>query len=112
MIAHSPCIAHGYDLLKSPQQQKRAIDSGMWPLYHYDPARVDRGESPLVLDSPEPRLDVAKYMEQEARFRMVELRSSERYAELLDSARDAVKQRRALYEQMAKIHLPQEHHHG
>ena len=112
VIAHSPCIAHGYDLLKSPQQQKRAIDSGMWPLYHYDPARVDRGESPLVLDSPEPRLDVAKYMEQEARFRMVELRSSERYAELLDSARDAVKQRRALYEQMAKIHLPQEHHHG
>ena len=33
---------------------------------------------------------------------MVELRSSTRYAELLDAARDAVKQRRALYEQMAK----------
>jgi pyruvate-ferredoxin/flavodoxin oxidoreductase len=112
VIAHSPCIAHGYDLLKSPQQQKRAIDSGMWPLYHYDPSRVDQGESPLVLDSPEPRLDVAKYMEQEARFRMVELRSSTRYAELLDAARDAVKQRRALYEQMAKIHLPPEHQHG
>ena len=109
VIAHSPCIAHGYDLIKSPQQQKRAIDSGMWPLYHYDPSRVDRGESPLVLDSPEPRLDVAKYMENEARFRMVELRSSERYAMLLDAARDGVKQRRALYEQMAKIHLPPEH---
>jgi pyruvate-ferredoxin/flavodoxin oxidoreductase len=112
VIAHSPCIAHGYDLLKSPQQQKRAIDSGMWPLYHYDPSRVDKGESPLVLDSPEPRLDVAKYMEQEARFRMVELRSSERYQQLLAASRDAIKQRRALYEQMAKIHLPPEHQHG
>ena len=112
VIAHSPCIAHGYDLVKSPQQQKRAVDSGMWPLYHYDPARVDQGESPLVLDSPEPRLDVARYMENEARFRMVELRSSERYAMLLDAARDGVKQRRALYEQMAKIHLPPEHRNG
>lgn len=112
VIAHSPCIAHGYDLIKSPQQQKRAVDSGMWPLYHYDPLRVDRGESPLVLDSPEPRLDVARYMENEARFRMVELRSSERYAMLLDAARDGIKQRRALYEQMAKIHLPPEHHNG
>ena len=112
VIAHSPCIAHGYDLIKSPQQQKRAVDSGMWPLYHYDPARVAAGESPLVLDSPEPRLDVAKYMENEARFRIVELRSSERYAMLLDAARDGVKQRRALYEQMAKIHLPPEHDNG
>jgi len=112
VIAHSPCIAHGYDLIKSPQQQKRAVDSGMWPLYHYDPSRVDRGESPLVLDSPEPRLDVAKYMENEARFRMVELRSRERYAMLLEAARDGVKQRRALYEQMAKIHLPPEHQNG
>ena len=85
VIAHSPCIAHGYDLIKSPQQQKRAVDSGMWPLYHYDPSRVDRGESPLALDSPEPRLD---------------------------AARDGVKQRRALYEQMARIHLPPEHQHG
>jgi hypothetical protein len=43
---------------------------------------------------------------------MVELRSSERYAMLLDAARDGVKQRRALYEQMSKIHLPPEHRNG
>jgi pyruvate-ferredoxin/flavodoxin oxidoreductase len=71
---------------------------------------VDRDEAPLVLDSPEPKLDVSKYMEQEARFRMVELRWPERYAALMEAARDGVKQRRALYEQMARIHLPPEHH--
>ena len=75
-----------------------------------DPRRVDRNEAPLVLDSPEPRLDITKYMEQEARFKMVELRSPERYAELVEAARDGVQQRRALYEQMARIHLPTEHH--
>jgi pyruvate-ferredoxin/flavodoxin oxidoreductase len=51
-------------------------------------------------------------MEQEARFRMVELRSPERYAMLLRAAREAVQQRWSLYEQLAKIHVPEEGHHG
>jgi pyruvate-ferredoxin/flavodoxin oxidoreductase len=112
IIAHSPCVAHGYDLVHSQTQQKRAIESGAWPLYRFDPSRVDRGEAPLVLDSGPARLDVAAYMEHEARFRMVELRSPARYAALLEAARDGIKQRRALYEQLARIHLPPEKTHG
>jgi pyruvate-ferredoxin/flavodoxin oxidoreductase len=108
IIAHSPCIAHGYDLVHSPLQQKRAIDSGMWPLYRFDPARIDLGEAPLVLDSGPAKLDVSKYMENEARFRMVELRSPERYAMLVEASRAAVRQRRSLYEQLAGIHVPPE----
>ncbi len=112
VIAHSPCIAHGYDLVHSAAQQKRAIDSGMWPLYRFDPKRLDRGESPLVLDSGPAKLDVAKCMENEARFRMVELRSPERYKALVESARRAVKERRSLYEQLSRIHLPPEKTNG
>ncbi len=112
VIAHSPCIAHGYDLVKSPAEQKRAVDSGMWPLYRFDPARVERGLAPLVLDSGAAKLDVAKYMENEARFRMVELRSPERYAMLVAAAREAVHQRRALYEHLSRVHLPSEKTHG
>jgi pyruvate-ferredoxin/flavodoxin oxidoreductase len=51
-------------------------------------------------------------MESEARFRMVELRSPERYAMLVDAAREAVRQRRALFEQLAQVHLPKESTHG
>jgi pyruvate-ferredoxin/flavodoxin oxidoreductase len=112
LIAHSPCIAHGYDLVRSPAQQKRAIDSGAWPLYRFDPRRIEKGEPPLVLDSGEPRLDIAEYMQNEARFRMVELRDPERYAELTARAREAVHQRRALYEQLARVRLPSEPAHG
>jgi pyruvate-ferredoxin/flavodoxin oxidoreductase len=112
VIAHSPCIAHGYDMVQSPKQQKRAIDSGMWPLYRYDPSRVEHDEAPLVLDSGPLKLDVKAYMESEARFRMVELRDPDRYAMLLDAARDGVKQKRALYEQLARVHLPKGEHHG
>jgi pyruvate-ferredoxin/flavodoxin oxidoreductase len=70
--------------------------------------RNARGEAPLVLDSRAPHLDVAAYMEQEARFRMVELRSPERYAMLLDAAREGVRQRWSLYEQLSKVRTPVE----
>jgi len=112
VIAHSPCIAHGYDLAHSATQQKRAIECGVWPLYRFDPARALRGEAPLVLDSGKPRLDVSVYMENEARFRMVELRSPERYAMLVEAARAGVRQRQSLYEQLAGIHVPAEKQNG
>ena len=106
IIANSPCIAHGYDLVQAPAQQRRAIASGAWLLYRFDPARISRGEPPLQMDSGPPHLDLAEYMAQEARFRMVELRSPARYRALLDAAREVVRQRRALYEQLSAIHLP------
>ena len=109
IIAHSPCIAHGYDLVHSPTQQHRAINSGAWPLYRFDPRRIEQDEAPLVLDSGDPKLDISHYMENEARFRMVELRSPERYAELLAAARRGVQQKRSLYRQLSNIHLPAEH---
>jgi pyruvate-ferredoxin/flavodoxin oxidoreductase len=102
VIAHSPCIAHGYDLVHSPQQQKRAVDSGVWPLFRFDPSRAERGEAPLLLDSGAPTVDVAAYMGNEARFRMVELRDPERYGRLVSAAREAVRDRRALYETLAQ----------
>jgi pyruvate-ferredoxin/flavodoxin oxidoreductase len=106
LIAHSPCVAHGYDLVRSPAQQRRAVSSGMWPLYRFDPRRVALGEAPLVLDSADARTDVGEYMEHEARFKMVELRDPERYAMLVQAAREGVRAREALYHQLAGIHLP------
>lgn len=108
IIAASPCIAHGYDLAQSPRQQRRAIAAGALIPYRFDPARIARGEAPLQLDAPEPTLDMADYMAQEARFRMVELRSPERARALLQAAREGVRQRQALYRQLSGIHLPTE----
>ena len=48
IIAYSHCIAHGYDLRFGAEQQKLAVNSGVWPLYRYDPRRVAQGEPPLV----------------------------------------------------------------
>ncbi len=105
VIAHSPCIAHGYDLVHSPEQQKRAIQAGALLLYRYDPRRIDVGEAPLVLDSGPATLPMRKYMEEEARFRMVELADPDRYLRLVAAAERAAHERRAFYEELAKLRV-------
>jgi len=108
VIAHSPCIAHGYDLAHSPAQQRRAIDSWAWPLYRFDPRRIGRGEAPLQLDSTRARIPMRQYMEEEARFRMLELRDPQRYELLLQAAEHAAIERRELYRQLAGIHFEED----
>ena len=48
IIAYSHCIAHGYDMAYGAEQQKLAVDSGVWPLYRFDPRRPAQGQPPLA----------------------------------------------------------------
>ncbi len=102
IIAYSHCIAHGYDMAFGLDQQKLAVDSGYWPLMRFDPRRRAAGEPPLVLDSGPPKINLGKYVRNEARYRIVEQASPERFATLLAAAERHVREQYALYEQMAK----------
>ena len=51
IIAYSHCIAHGFDMRKGLDQQKLAVQSGAWPVYRYNPAWIDEGKNPLMIDS-------------------------------------------------------------
>ncbi len=105
IIAYSHCIAHGYDLVHGLDQQKLAVDSGIWPLYRFDPRRVAQGKPPLQLDSPAPKISAGEYLRNEARFRMAEKFDPRRFQRLMRTAeRDAVT-RYALYQQLAGISL-------
>ncbi len=68
VIAYSHCIAHGYDLRNALLQQKRAVLSGHWPLYRYDP----RLPQPLQLDSKSPSIPLEEYAYAEGRYRMLQ----------------------------------------
>jgi pyruvate-ferredoxin/flavodoxin oxidoreductase len=101
IIAYSHCIAHGYDMAYGLEQQKLAVDAGYWPLYRYDPRRVTEGQNPLVLESGAPKIDLGKFVRNEARFRMVEQSFPERFKRLLEAAQIEVRQRFAMYETLA-----------
>jgi pyruvate-ferredoxin/flavodoxin oxidoreductase len=106
LIAYSHCIAHGYDMALGAQQQKKAVDSGVWPLYRFDPRRLREGRPPLELDSPRPRISPRDYMRGETRFRMVERRDPERFKRLLRMAEEQAAERFAVYEQLAGLTVP------
>ncbi len=71
IIAYSHCIAHGINMSTAMQNQKAAVNSGQWLLYRYDPRRAERGENPLQLDTPKPKLPVEQFLMMENRFKML-----------------------------------------
>ena len=61
-------MEHGYPLRLGPEHMKIAVDSGLWPLFRFDPRRIKDGQNPLQLDSKEPSIGVGEFMRQERRF--------------------------------------------
>ncbi|MBN1355739.1 pyruvate:ferredoxin (flavodoxin) oxidoreductase [bacterium] len=103
IVAYCPCIAHGINMEKQLDEQKKAVKSGHWPLYRFDPRRISRGLNPLQLDSSEPSINIEDYMYGEIRYKALKLSNPERAAELLELAREDVVGRNNLLRQMAKI---------
>ena len=106
IIAYSHCIAHGYDMAQGAAQQKLAVESGVWPLYRFDPRRLVKGEAPLNLDYGPPKPKVAEYMRNESRFRVIERADPARFKQFLDEAQAAAIRRYSGYQQLAEIRLP------
>jgi pyruvate-ferredoxin/flavodoxin oxidoreductase len=107
IIAYSHCIAHGFDLSLGHEQQKLAVESGLWPLYRFDPRRVAEGLPALQIDSTlEPKADIMDFMMGEARFRVVQKMDPTRFAGLVENARAGVRQKMALYKHMSELVLP------
>ncbi len=102
IIAYTHCIAHGYDMRFGLDQQNRAVKSGYWPLYRYDPRRVQQGKNPLQLDSKAPSLPLKEYMYQEGRFSVLTRSHPERAAELLAKAELDVSEQWEQYERRAQ----------
>jgi pyruvate-ferredoxin/flavodoxin oxidoreductase len=107
IIAYSHCIAHGYDMAFGMAQQKLAVDSGVWPLYRFDPRRTATGEPPMHLDYGPPRARVADYMRNESRFRVIERSDPVQFKHFLKLATEEARKRYAVYQQLAEITVPQ-----
>jgi pyruvate-ferredoxin/flavodoxin oxidoreductase len=82
------------------------VDSGVWPLYRFDPVRLANGEPPLHLDYGPPKAKVADYMGNESRFRMVERADPERYKKFIEESQEAARRRYIVYKQLAGISVP------
>jgi pyruvate-ferredoxin/flavodoxin oxidoreductase len=103
ILAYSHCIAHGYDLAHGADQQKLAVDSGHWPLFRFDPRRLQKGEAPLQMDSGAPKVPMLQYVRNETRYRMIEQQNPEHFQKLMAQAQLDTTNRYSVYEQLAKL---------
>jgi len=71
IIAYSHCIAHGINMAHGLSQQKKAVETGSWTLYRYNPLLAAQQQNPLKLDSKPPKGHVRDYALNETRFKML-----------------------------------------
>ena len=86
IIAYSHCVAHGYDLKYGMEQQKKAVECGLWPIFRFNPELQAQGENPMILDYKAPKLNVKDFMYNETRFKMVEKMDKEAALSYLTTA--------------------------
>jgi pyruvate-ferredoxin/flavodoxin oxidoreductase len=103
IVAYSHCIAHGYDMRNGLDQQKKAVASGHWPLYRYDPRLAKENKNPFQLDSKAPSITLDKYVYNETRYRMLTQSDEGRAEDLLKLAQEDVKERWKMYERLAGV---------
>ena len=70
IIAYAPCINHGIrgGMGISQTEEKRAVESGYWNLYRYNPALIAEGKNPFSLDSKEPTSSYRDFILNEVRY--------------------------------------------
>ena len=100
IIAYAPCINHGIDMSLAQKEEKKAVDSGYWLLYRYNPALKAEGKNPFTLDSKEPNFDVKGFINGEKRYTSLGLSFPEKVEPL---QAELEKFLRARYEQYKKL---------
>jgi len=103
IIAYSHCIAHGINMSKGLEQQKKAVTCGQWPLYRFDPRLKEAGKNPLQLDSKAPSTDLEEFVNGENRFRILQKAKPQVAAALLEQAKKDITSKFALLEKFSEL---------
>jgi pyruvate-ferredoxin/flavodoxin oxidoreductase len=101
IIAYSVCIAHGMDMSKGIEAMKKAVTSGYWPLYRYNPELEAQGKNPLVINSKDPSTPFEEYAYRENRYKTLRSSNPEAAKELMKQAEADIKRRWKLLKHMA-----------
>ena len=102
VIAYAHCIAHGLDIRDGLAHQAKAVASGHWPLFRFDPRLGVDNAFPLMLDSKAPRIEFTDYAYEETRYRVLRSINPQAAATLAAEAKHDIDTRWKLYETLAQ----------
>ncbi|HMM19207.1 MAG TPA: pyruvate:ferredoxin (flavodoxin) oxidoreductase [Selenomonadales bacterium] len=106
VIAYAPCINHGIKsgMANSQLEAKKAVESGYWALYRYNPALKETGKNPFSLDSKEPTADFKEFLMGEVRYSSLKQQFPEQAEVLFAKTAQDAKERLDTYKRLAKMY--------
>ncbi|WP_297100194.1 pyruvate:ferredoxin (flavodoxin) oxidoreductase [uncultured Draconibacterium sp.] len=106
IIAYSPCINHGLraSMGRTQEEEKKAVSSGYWHLFRYNPLLEDEGKNPFQLDSKTPEWSQFQdFLNGEVRYTSLKKSFPAEADELFAAAEENAKWRYASYQRMAAM---------
>ena len=103
IIAYAPCINHGIKvgMANTIAEEKKAVQTGYWHLWRYNPTLKEEGKNPFILDSKEPTGTVKEFLEGENRYLMLKKAFPEVAVQLFDKAEKDLLERYEIYKKKA-----------
>ncbi len=93
IIAYAPCVNHGYDLKHAQEHANNAVKSGYTTLFRYNPNAKEK----MQVDSFEPMMDYAEFLNSENRYAILEKANKKNKAKLLKQNEMDAKNKREKY---------------
>ncbi len=102
IIAYAPCINHGIKggMKIAQSEEKKAVESGYWHCFRFDPRKTAEGKNPFTLDSKKPTLSYEDFLMGEVRYNSLARSNPERAKELFAKA---VKNAEEKYAKLVKL---------
>lgn len=104
IIAYATCIDHGIKLGmgNTPYEEKRAVDSGYWTLYRYNPDLKKEGKNPFTLDSKSPTIKLRDFLMGELRYSVLMKTNPEAAEEMFNELEKEAKERYNRYKLLSE----------
>ena len=109
IIAYSPCISHGVKagMGCSQHEEAKAVKTGYWHLFRYNPNLRKEGKNPFILDSKEPVLDYEEFLAGETRYTVLKHMHPQKAAELFAKAEKDAQERYDKLLRLQKFYEPE-----
>ncbi len=110
IIAYAPCINHGIKagMGKAQTEEKKAVESGYWHMFRYNPALKAEGKNPFTLDSKAPTGDYKEFLKGEVRYTSLALKNPKRAEVLFEKAAENAKERYKYLTRLSSLYAPDE----
>ena len=110
IIAYAPCINHGIKcgMGCAQAEEEKAVKSGYWHLFRYNPDMKEAGKNAFFLDSKLPTLEYQEFLDGEVRYNALKRANPEKAEQLFNQAEAQAKERMEYLQKLVKLYGAEE----